>query len=73
MTYPRDQNQWRADYRATTEALELIRAQELLAMTDERVWQCIQSLCACTTPWRERDDWSGLVEQQDLFHRRSRR
>jgi hypothetical protein len=59
---------WREQYRATSEALEIIRAQELAAMTDERARQIIQSLGAVEA-WRERPDWSGLVEQQAIFHR----
>ena len=58
---------WREQYRATSEALEIIRAQELAAMTDERARQIIQSLGAVEA-WRERPDWSGLVEQQAIFH-----
>jgi len=69
--YPLDKEQWRNNYRQTSEALERIRAQELAAMTDERAKEIMDSLCVCETPWRECDDWSGLVEQQALFHRRS--
>ena len=68
----RDKEHWRTAYRATSEALERIRAQELAAMTDEQALRQIQSLCVAEPPWRELPDWSGLVEQQDLFHRRSR-
>ena len=58
---------WRAQYFATSEALEIVRAHELAAMTDERAAQIIQSLGA-VEGWRERPDWSGLVEQQAIFH-----
>ena len=40
-------------------------------MTDERAREIIQSLGAADG-WRERRDWSGLVEQQALFHRTRR-
>jgi hypothetical protein len=63
---------WRARYRATSEALERIRAAELAAMTDREAWRIIQSLCVIGRPWRERPEWSGLVEQQALFHGRNR-
>ena len=59
---------WREQYRATSEALEIIRAQELAAMTEERARQIIRSLGAVEA-WRERPDWSGLVEQQAIFHK----
>lgn len=58
---------WREQYRATSEALEIIRAQELAAMTEERARQIIGSLGAVEA-WRDRPDWSGFVEQQALFH-----
>lgn len=67
-----DKEQWRAEYRATTEMLERIRARELAAMTDEQALRQILSLSTCEPPWRERPDWSGLVEQQAFFHRRSK-
>jgi len=57
-----------ADYRARWEAVEIAHAQELAAMTDERARQIIQSLGA-VEGWRERSDWSGLVEQQAIFQR----
>jgi hypothetical protein len=68
-----DKEQWRIAYRATSEALERIRARELAAMTEEEALRQIQSLCVAQPPWRERPDWSGLVEQQAIFHRRSRK
>jgi len=58
---------WREQYRATSEALEIVRVQELAAMTEERAREIIRSLGA-VEGWRERPDWSGLVEQQALFH-----
>jgi hypothetical protein len=37
-------------------------------MTDERARQIIQTLGG-VQGWRERSDWSGLVEQQAIFRR----
>ena len=65
-----EKKQWQARYRATVEALERIRARELAAMTDEEAWRRIQLLSVPGPAWRERSDWSGLVEMQRLFHRR---
>jgi len=67
-----DKKRWLADYRATTEELERIAARELAAMTDEEALRRIHLLGPCPTPWRERPDWSGLVEQQAFFHRRKK-
>jgi hypothetical protein len=60
-----------ADYRARWAAVEAFKARELAAMTEERAREIIQSLGA-VEGWRERRDWSGLVEQQALFHRKRR-
>ncbi len=57
----------RAEYRVRWEAVEIVRAQELAAMTEERAQQIIRSLGA-VEGWRDRPDWSGLVEQQAIFH-----
>jgi hypothetical protein len=62
-----DKEKWRADYRARSEALERVRLQEIAALTEERALQIILSL-NCPHPWRERPDWSRLVEQQAIFH-----
>jgi len=53
------------------EALEIIRTQELAAMDDGRAAEIIRSLGAVEA-WREDPHWSGLVEQQALFHRKPR-
>jgi hypothetical protein len=54
------------------EAVEAFKAQELAAMTDARAREIIQTLGA-VEGWRERADWSGLVEQQAIFGRARRR
>jgi len=59
----------RAEYHARWEAVETFKARELAAMTEERARQIIQML-GTAAGWRERADWSGLVEQQAIFHKR---
>ena len=59
---------FQAEYHARWEAVETVKAQELAAMTEERARQIIQWLGAIEG-WRERPDWSGLVEQQAIFHK----
>lgn len=66
------QEKLRSAYHARWEAVETARAQELAAMTEERARQIIESLGA-VEGWRERPDWSGLVEQQAIFHKGWRR
>jgi hypothetical protein len=63
------QKESRAEYLARWEAVEIFKAHELAAMTDERARQIIRSLGA-PEGWRERPDWSGLVEQQAIFHKK---
>jgi hypothetical protein len=57
---------FQADHRARWEAIAAAHARELAAMTEERARQIIESLGA-VEGWRERPDWSGLVEQQAVF------
>jgi len=59
---------FQAEYCARWEAVEIAHARELAALTEERARQIIQSLGA-VEEWRERPDWSGLVEQQAIFLR----
>ena len=68
---PLELNEARAAYHERWEAVEIFKAHELAAMTEERARQIIQSLCAAEG-WRERPDWSGLVEQQAIFHKKRR-
>jgi hypothetical protein len=58
----------RAEYFDRWEAVEIFKAHELAAMTDERALQIIRMLNA-VQGWRERPDWSGLVTQQSIFHK----
>lgn len=64
----RELREARSEYTARWEAVEAFKAQELAAMTEERALQIIHALGAAEG-WRERSDWSGLVEQQAIFHR----
>jgi hypothetical protein len=58
----------RALLHARWEAVESVRAQELAALTEEQALRVIETLSAAEV-WRERNDWSGLVEQQAHFTR----
>jgi hypothetical protein len=62
----------RAEHAARWEAIDTFKARELAELTDERARWMIQSLGAIEA-WRERPDWSGLVDQQTIFHRRRQR
>ena len=61
----------RLQHLARWEAVEVFKAHELASLTEERARQMIQSLGAAEG-WRERPDWSGLVEQQAIFHKAPR-
>ena len=73
MEMPRDKEAWRAAYRARVEAMEQVRFEELKGMTEERAREIMGLLEVAETPWRERRDWSGLVEQQRVFSRGRKR
>ena len=61
-------NDARAAYFARWEAVETAKARELAALTEERARLIIEGLGAAEG-WRERPDWSGLVEQQEIFRK----
>jgi len=65
-----DKEHWRKVYHARAEALAAVQAAELAAMTDEEALRQIKSLSVPEKPWRENPEYSGLVEQQALFHRK---
>lgn len=65
---PLELKEARAEYHARWEAVERFKAHELAGLTEERARQIIQSLGA-VEGWRERPDWSGLVEQQSIFQK----
>lgn len=58
----------RARYRAMAEALARVEARELAEMTDEEALRRTLSLSRFTDEPLPPSDWSGLVEQQALFH-----
>jgi hypothetical protein len=53
-------------WRERWETIEIIKARELAATTDERAREIILSLAA-SDPWRETPAEHGLVKQQRLF------
>ena len=59
----------RARYRAAAEALERVHLEELAALSDQEALKRTRSLTLFATLPRTSSDWSGLVEQQALFHR----
>ena len=62
----------RARYRAATEALERVQLEELAALSDQEALKRTRSLKLFAPMPRTSSDWSGLVEQQALFHRLDR-
>jgi len=58
-----------ARYRAAAETLDRVHLEELAAMSDLDALERTRSLQLFTPAARLRSDWSGLIEQQALFHR----
>ena len=59
----------RARYRAAAEALDRVQLEELAALSDHEALNRTRSLTLFETMPRISSEWSGLVEQQALFHR----
>ena len=59
----------RAEYYARWEAVEIVKAQELAAMTEERALQIIRSLRLFAPGPPNLLNGMGMVEQQAIFHR----
>jgi len=66
---PRSVDEWRARYRAATEALEGVRLQELAALSDQDALKRTLSLTLFDPMANVSTESSGLVEQQALFRR----
>lgn len=64
---------WLAQWRGAAGALREQRAKELQELSGERALRAAEAVLALADPARlnpARRYWSGLVEQQALFHRR---
>ena len=59
---------FQAEYFARWEAVEIFKAHELAAMTEERAQQIIESLRLFAPAPPNRFNGMGLVEQQAIFH-----
>jgi len=67
------ERQWVRQWQETGKLLEEIRRKELRAMTDEEAREAsdhVLSLAGHFPLPPNRVAWSGLIEQQALFHRR---
>jgi hypothetical protein len=63
---------WYARFRDSMEEVERIKALELVGMTHQEAWRRMQNLQAPDVPEYPGSDWSGLIEQQAIFHRRKK-
>ena len=61
-----------AEYNARWEAVEIVKAQELAALTEERALEIIRSLRLFAPVPPNPLNGMGLVEQQATFHRKVR-
>jgi len=67
------QRAWVRQWKEDGAALAALRRQELLRLSDERALaasETLLSLVTTVTLSHRRRDWSGLIEQQALFHQR---
>jgi hypothetical protein len=61
-----------AEYHARWEAVETVKAQELAALTEQGAWEIIRALRLFAPAPPNPMNGMGLVEQQDIFHRKKR-
>lgn len=61
-----------AEYHARWEAVEIVKAHELAALTEERALEIIRSLRLFAPVPPNPLNGMGLVEQQAIFHRKGR-
>ncbi len=67
------QREWLAQWKGAGPALAANRRRELMYLSDERALaasEALLSLVTMVTLAPKRLAWSGLVKQQNLFHRR---
>jgi hypothetical protein len=74
-TQPPFARAWLAQWSAASSALERVHDDELRALTDAEALRRIDALLSLPSPWVDpaRRSSSGLVEQQRLFERATRR
>jgi hypothetical protein len=58
-----------SQWKETGPELESRRIADLASLTDEAAAVASERLLWVETVWRARPNWSGLVEQQDLFRK----
>jgi hypothetical protein len=63
---------WMAQWRSAAVALERVRVDELRAIDLARVVADLEDASIASAPARAASVTSGLIEQQRLFHRRTR-
>ncbi len=75
MSFDPEQRKWVRQWQAAREALRAQRACELAAMSDDEALAAADALLTVAAivelPAASRA-WSGLVQQQALFHRKAR-
>lgn len=66
--FSEDELRWVEQRRLAASALEEMRAKDLRTMTDAEAREILRRLMSHAPPVREERRYSGLVEQQRLFH-----
>lgn len=66
-TTPEEQRRWMEQWREAAIALDEVRRDELMNLSDEEAWRHTEDLLALADHYLETSDTSGLVEQQYWF------
>jgi deoxyribodipyrimidine photolyase-like uncharacterized protein len=72
-TTPVEQRRWMEQWREAGIALDEVKRDELRNLSDLDAWLKTDRLLSLAPFYRRRTTTSGLVRQQSLFHRRSRK
>jgi hypothetical protein len=70
MHKPETKTEWQKFLRERDEFLRQVYYQDLRELTNEESLRRLRSLKPVGEPWRQNPQWSGLIEQQEIFHRR---
>ena len=68
-----EQRRWMAQWREAAIALDEVKREELANLTADQAWRMTERLLSLAPCYRRRKPTSGLVRQQALFQKRSRK
>ncbi len=68
-----ERRRWMQQWREAAVALDEVKRDELVNLTERAAWRQIESLLSLGAHYRHPSRTSGLVKQQAWFHKRNRK